>query len=152
ACPVAGSTPRPRRHAPSTCGRRSTTPGSCPALLPCGTSRISKGAVSACSVPTGGGATQPSVGYSNAMSMAVSSVNRPLEAAIHRIERLRPLDALGRAAAIAVYRVVRAGPLKDILSGTWLGHPLHPVLTDVPIGAWSSAFVLDLLGPGSEKA
>jgi nitrite reductase/ring-hydroxylating ferredoxin subunit/uncharacterized membrane protein len=33
--------------------------------------------------------------------------------------------------------------VKDLLHGTWLGHPLHPVLTDVPLGAWTAAFVLD---------
>ena len=33
--------------------------------------------------------------------------------------------------------------VKDILNGTWLGHPLHPVLTDIPIGAWSSTLFLD---------
>ena len=37
-------------------------------------------------------------------------------------------------------------PLKDALSGTWLGHPLHPLLTDLPIGFWTSAFTLDLVG------
>lgn len=33
--------------------------------------------------------------------------------------------------------------IKDLLNGTWLGHPLHPVLTDVPVGAWVTTFVLD---------
>lgn len=33
---------------------------------------------------------------------------------------------------------------KDALNGVWLGHPLHPVITDVPIGAWTTAQVLDL--------
>lgn len=33
--------------------------------------------------------------------------------------------------------------IKDIFNGTWLGHPLHPVLTDVAIGAWSSTLFLD---------
>jgi len=36
--------------------------------------------------------------------------------------------------------------LRDFLHGTWLGHPLHPALTDVPIGAFIVAFVLDLAG------
>src|SRR5215207_3823120 len=36
--------------------------------------------------------------------------------------------------------------IKDGLHGTWLGHPLHPVLTDVPIGAWTMAQVFDALG------
>jgi hypothetical protein len=46
----------------------------------------------------------------------------------------------------AVSKVVRPGRAKDLLAGTWLGHPVHPMLTDVPIGAWTSAFVLDLFG------
>jgi nitrite reductase/ring-hydroxylating ferredoxin subunit/uncharacterized membrane protein len=33
----------------------------------------------------------------------------------------------------------------DILHGTPLGHPLHPVLTDIPVGAWTAAIVLDAL-------
>jgi nitrite reductase/ring-hydroxylating ferredoxin subunit/uncharacterized membrane protein len=36
-------------------------------------------------------------------------------------------------------------PLKDFLHGVWLGHPLHPVLTDIPLGAWTVAIVLDAL-------
>lgn len=36
-------------------------------------------------------------------------------------------------------------PLKDFLHGVWLGHPLHPVLTDLPIGAWNVALVFDAL-------
>ena len=36
--------------------------------------------------------------------------------------------------------------VKDALHGRWLGHPLHPVLTDVPIGAWMMAQVFDALG------
>src|SRR5262245_32470025 len=32
------------------------------------------------------------------------------------------------------------------LSGDWLGHALHPLLTDVTIGCWTSAFVLDVVG------
>ncbi|MDQ3810117.1 MAG: Rieske 2Fe-2S domain-containing protein [Chloroflexota bacterium] len=36
--------------------------------------------------------------------------------------------------------------VKNWLNGVWLGHALHPALTDVPIGAWSTGFVLDLVG------
>jgi nitrite reductase/ring-hydroxylating ferredoxin subunit/uncharacterized membrane protein len=36
--------------------------------------------------------------------------------------------------------------LKNFLNGTWLGHPLHPMLTDVPIGAWTCTMMLDTLG------
>src|SRR5215218_8405131 len=39
------------------------------------------------------------------------------------------------------------GGLKDLLHGTWLGHPLHPVLVQVPVGSWLSAGVLDAVPP-----
>ncbi|HET7026310.1 MAG TPA: Rieske (2Fe-2S) protein [Candidatus Limnocylindrales bacterium] len=35
-------------------------------------------------------------------------------------------------------------PLKDFLNGTWLGHPIHAAITDVPIGAFTVTVVLDL--------
>ena len=50
---------------------------------------------------------------------------------------------------------------KDFLHGVWLGHPLHPVLTDGPIGAWSVGVALDFidmvqgrkdLSPGADAA
>jgi nitrite reductase/ring-hydroxylating ferredoxin subunit/uncharacterized membrane protein len=34
--------------------------------------------------------------------------------------------------------------VQDALNGVWLGHPLHPVVTDIPVGAWTTALVLDL--------
>ena len=37
-------------------------------------------------------------------------------------------------------------PLKIFLNGTWVGHPLHPMLTDIPIGAWTLTILLDLIG------
>lgn len=68
------------------------------------------------------------------------------ESLIGRIEGWQPLDVVGRRATLAFANVVRPGPVKDLLSGTWMGHPAHPMLTDVPIGAWTSALFLDLLG------
>src|SRR5205085_3487925 len=44
----------------------------------------------------------------------------------------------------AVRSIVR-GEAKNFLHGTWLGHPLHPVLTDIPVGAWTAALALDAL-------
>ncbi len=35
--------------------------------------------------------------------------------------------------------------VKNFLHGKWLGHPLHPVLTDIPIGAWTAALALDAM-------
>ena len=34
---------------------------------------------------------------------------------------------------------------KSLLHGTWFGHPLHPVLTDIPIGAWLLTALFDIL-------
>jgi nitrite reductase/ring-hydroxylating ferredoxin subunit len=59
-----------------------------------------------------------------------------------------PLDPLGDALRTAVGAVPR--PIRDVVDGVWLGNPLHPALTDVPLGAWSAAAALDLLG--SEEA
>jgi nitrite reductase/ring-hydroxylating ferredoxin subunit/uncharacterized membrane protein len=36
-----------------------------------------------------------------------------------------------------------AQKLRNFLNGTWLGEPLHVVLTDVPVGAWTVAMMFD---------
>jgi nitrite reductase/ring-hydroxylating ferredoxin subunit/uncharacterized membrane protein len=56
----------------------------------------------------------------------------------------RPFGDLNHRWLSALFRPLR--PIKDLLNGTWLGHPLHPALTDVPIGAFVVALVLDLAG------
>jgi len=55
-----------------------------------------------------------------------------------------PLGKLFVAIFAALYKPVPA--IKDLLNGVWLGHPLHPAITDVPIGAYVVALVLDLSG------
>lgn len=65
---------------------------------------------------------------------------------VEALDRLKdPLMKL--AAAISP-----PGPVQDALTGRWLGHPVHPPLTDVPIGAWGSALVVDLLGEDEDRA
>src|SRR5437870_1765928 len=39
--------------------------------------------------------------------------------------------------------------LKDLLNGVWLGHPVHPMITDVPVGAWTITELLDFLSAAS---
>jgi nitrite reductase/ring-hydroxylating ferredoxin subunit/uncharacterized membrane protein len=69
---------------------------------------------------------------------------------LHEVaSRIGETDALDRVAgplARLAKRLVPAGPMKDVLSGTYVGHPLHPALTDVPIGSYAAASILDLLG------
>ena len=70
-------------------------------------------------------------------------------------ETIGSLSALdGPAAAIAkqIRNILKPGPVKDALSGTWLGHALHPLLTDVPVGTWTSATLLDLFGGEGSRA
>jgi nitrite reductase/ring-hydroxylating ferredoxin subunit/uncharacterized membrane protein len=69
--------------------------------------------------------------------------------AIHVAERLAaldPLDAPAKPIAKAVRDLIPRGTVKDAISGTWLGHALHPLLQVLPIGTWTSAVVLDLIG------
>ena len=55
----------------------------------------------------------------------------------------RPLGDFNHRWLSAVFRAMR--PIKDLLNGTWLGHPLHSAITDVPIGTLLVSVVLDLL-------
>lgn len=63
-----------------------------------------------------------------------------------RLEATTALDAIGRPLARLSDAVLPRGKAKDVLHGVWLGHPLHPLLTDLPIGFWTSACVFDVVG------
>ena len=69
-----------------------------------------------------------------------------LERLTGAIERSAQLDVVARSLTEPFSNLVRPGRIKDLLSGTWLAHPAHPMLTDVVIGAWTSALVLDMTG------
>lgn len=72
------------------------------------------------------------------------------ETTLARIESSHRIDALANPLADAVHETLeRVEPLKTALNGSWLGHPLHPVLTDIPVGAWTAVMVLDA-SAGSE--
>jgi nitrite reductase/ring-hydroxylating ferredoxin subunit/uncharacterized membrane protein len=62
------------------------------------------------------------------------------------------LDGPAEAVAGAVRSAIPRGPVKDTLSGTPLGHAIHPLLTDLPIGTWTSSLLLDLLGGAQARA
>ncbi|MGD9998065.1 MAG: DUF2231 domain-containing protein [Ilumatobacteraceae bacterium] len=69
----------------------------------------------------------------------------PLRRAIERIEQLRAIDP------VASWARRRSAPLADgrtgdVLKGQWLGHALHPLLTDLPLGCWLGSAVLDVAG------
>jgi nitrite reductase/ring-hydroxylating ferredoxin subunit/uncharacterized membrane protein len=63
------------------------------------------------------------------------------------------LDRIAEPLSNSIRQVYEsAGPAgneaKNALHGVWLGHPLHPVFTDVPVGAWTTALALDCAGDG----
>ena len=68
-----------------------------------------------------------------------------------REERVNKLGELPFVEALQgiLHKVAQAvfkepgGAVENFLHGTWLGHPLHPVLTDIPVGAWTAGAVLD---------
>lgn len=76
----------------------------------------------------------------------------PLEPLVSQIESAEALDSVGKTVGKAVRENLPHGPVKDALSGTWLGHALHPILTDVVIGSFVSASLLDVLSPGDGTA
>lgn len=77
------------------------------------------------------------------MNREIASTDRPVD----RLARSGVLDRI----ADVVQPQIRAlldgtgplAPIKDLLHGTTLRHPLHPALTDVPIGAWTMTAVFD---------
>lgn len=71
---------------------------------------------------------------------------RSMVASAEAIKDWTALDRVAEPIGAAVSAVTRRGPLNDVLSGTHLGHPLHPALVVAPLGSWLSASVLDLLG------
>jgi len=67
--------------------------------------------------------------------------------ALSRQSALDPVSEVIQGAVRQIY--ASSGPagrrVEDAMYGTWLGHPLHPSLTDVVIGAWTAGATFDLL-------
>jgi len=65
---------------------------------------------------------------------------------IEQLGALEAVDAPAKAVAKFVRSAKAPAKVNEALSGTWLGHPVHPLLIVVPMGSWISAVVLDWLG------
>jgi nitrite reductase/ring-hydroxylating ferredoxin subunit/uncharacterized membrane protein len=63
--------------------------------------------------------------------------------------KLTWLDSVSDWLQPIIHRIYQSGgvgqKIENFLNGTWLGHPFHPVMTDIPIGAWTAAVTLDTL-------
>jgi nitrite reductase/ring-hydroxylating ferredoxin subunit/uncharacterized membrane protein len=69
---------------------------------------------------------------------------------LSRLEQSNRLDPLGDRIQQVVGSALPQQWMRDLLHGVWLGHPLHPAMVQLPIGAWTSSAILDLL-PGQRQ-
>jgi nitrite reductase/ring-hydroxylating ferredoxin subunit/uncharacterized membrane protein len=74
------------------------------------------------------------------------NVTSQIVALVKRVEQMDALDRVAAPLQKLVSRCVKPRAVRNTLSGTNLGHPLHPMLTDLPIGVWTAAAAVDLLG------
>lgn len=70
---------------------------------------------------------------------------------LETVDHQKWLDPLADRLEKIVKALFKAGgapgqAIANLLHGTWLGHPVHPLLTDIPIGAWSVTLILDSIG------
>ncbi len=70
-----------------------------------------------------------------------------------RLEEASALDRPVHALEPSIHAWFGTGTRASVLRGDWLGHAVHPLLTDAVIGTWLSASLLDLVGgPDSSAA
>lgn len=70
---------------------------------------------------------------------------------ISALERATVLDPAARAVGTLARATTRTPRLRSVLAGEPFGHSAHPMLVQVPIGAWVSAGWLDCL-PGTQRS
>ena len=70
----------------------------------------------------------------------------PFRRAAEALETKAVLDGPAKPARALASKALSPAAVKAALSGTWLGHVLHPILTDVVVGSFVSASLLDVLG------
>src|SRR5215213_7999272 len=61
------------------------------------------------------------------------------------LEKAEALDEPAEMVVKVVGPAVQPRPVKNVLSGVWLGHRFHPLLVPLPIGFWSGALIFDLI-------
>jgi nitrite reductase/ring-hydroxylating ferredoxin subunit/uncharacterized membrane protein len=75
-----------------------------------------------------------------------------LRALVAQVEQIEALDQVGAKLEPLVKKLTRNDAVKRVLSGAPLGHRAHPLLTDVPIGCWTAAPLLDVVAWRSGEA
>ncbi|MBV9660818.1 MAG: Rieske (2Fe-2S) protein [Acidimicrobiales bacterium] len=62
------------------------------------------------------------------------------------VESSELLERVSGAIRRPIAGLLEGKRFRDALSGSWLGHPVHPTLVAVPLGMWSAALVADIAG------
>jgi nitrite reductase/ring-hydroxylating ferredoxin subunit/uncharacterized membrane protein len=75
--------------------------------------------------------------------------------ALSRLTDQPALDTIAEPLSQAIHGLYESGGsagrrVKNALHGVWLGHPLHPVFTDLPLGAWTTGLVLDAVAAAND--
>jgi uncharacterized membrane protein len=78
--------------------------------------------------------------------MSHLSSSLPAAAWAERLEETESLDRVVELVRPFGDWFVAEPTRRELLRGAWLGHAVHPTLTDVPVGLWTAAVTLDLLG------
>jgi len=87
------------------------------------------------------------------VSSPTPSGGSPLVRAVQALEGTAALDTVAGVLSRLSAPVTRPRAVRELLQGRGAGHALHPPLTDLPVGLWASAVVLDLVGgEGSREA
>jgi nitrite reductase/ring-hydroxylating ferredoxin subunit/uncharacterized membrane protein len=73
-------------------------------------------------------------------------VTEAAENAIINSELVKKISAPVDSILNRSFQTTPLRPIKLLLNGSWLGHPLHPLLTDIPVGAWTLAILMDIVG------
>ena len=70
----------------------------------------------------------------------------PAKPLIDAVEGAEFLDGAAAPYGKKIRGIFKPGPVRDALSGTWIGHALHPLMTDVVITSFVGATLVDLVG------
>jgi uncharacterized membrane protein len=83
----------------------------------------------------------------------LGQVSSPFIPFIRGIQRASGLDRVAERLRPLADALVGSPRVRDALRGAWLGHAVHPLLTDLPLGAWMCTTLLDVTGgPESRRA
>jgi uncharacterized membrane protein len=85
----------------------------------------------------------PLTGFATAAAGYFQTMN--LSRLLRATEQVRAVDRPAGAVSRALRKAMRNPTVDGALRGSWLGHPVHPMLVALPIGAWVSSAVFDLV-------